>query len=307
MKPARVGAVPEALPELLPQPGQGAPGIQFRHGVQPCRGVVGRWPLTGFDLADHVMRHKGPGGKLGLGQPGLGAVVPQFGAEYAGRRAARSKSFGNTASPSAPFGTGPPGSAGRRARRAGRGWVTWFTIGAPAQVHGVGTADDHLGHGPYRQAVRPLPPSPSAPSSTVTVRGLIPGIINSHAELRAALDTCSSRPPGARSPDPKTPPDDRACCIGPAAPGQRPRRLWPTFSALTALPVFTVPPARSIGVLSVAHGLSVWCDGRQLWWHRDGNRLTWPAGDPAGAARLLASSATPANRPRTLWQPLATY
>jgi hypothetical protein len=42
-----------------------------------------------------------------------------------------------------------------------------------------------------------------------------------------------------------------------------------------------------LGVLSVAYGLSVWCDGRQLWWHRDGERTTWPARDPDGAASLL--------------------
>jgi hypothetical protein len=46
-----------------------------------------------------------------------------------------------------------------------------------------------------------------------------------------------------------------------------------------------------LGVLSVAYGLSVWCDGRQLWWHRDGQRTTWPARDPEGAARLLAGLA----------------
>ncbi len=45
------------------------------------------------------------------------------------------------------------------------------------------------------------------------------------------------------------------------------------------------------GVLSVAYGVSVWCDGRHLWWHRDGQRTTWPANDPDGAARLLADLA----------------
>jgi hypothetical protein len=45
------------------------------------------------------------------------------------------------------------------------------------------------------------------------------------------------------------------------------------------------------GVLSVAYGLSVWCDGHQLWWHRDGQRTTWPASDPDGAARYLVDLA----------------
>jgi hypothetical protein len=46
-----------------------------------------------------------------------------------------------------------------------------------------------------------------------------------------------------------------------------------------------------LGVLSIAYGLSVWCDGRHLWWHRDGQRTTWPANDPDGAARLLVDLA----------------
>ena len=42
-----------------------------------------------------------------------------------------------------------------------------------------------------------------------------------------------------------------------------------------------------LGVLSAAYGLSVWSDGRQLWWHRDDNRTAWPARDLDGAARIL--------------------
>jgi hypothetical protein len=44
-----------------------------------------------------------------------------------------------------------------------------------------------------------------------------------------------------------------------------------------------------IGVLSVAYGLTVWTDGRRLWWDRDGSQATWPAADPDGAARILAT------------------
>jgi hypothetical protein len=45
------------------------------------------------------------------------------------------------------------------------------------------------------------------------------------------------------------------------------------------------------GVLSIAYGLRVWCDGHRMWWHRDGQRTTWPASDPDGAARLLVDLA----------------
>jgi hypothetical protein len=46
------------------------------------------------------------------------------------------------------------------------------------------------------------------------------------------------------------------------------------------------------GVLSIAFGLSVWCDGWELWWQRDGTRTTWPATDPEDAARLLTHPAS---------------
>jgi hypothetical protein len=44
-----------------------------------------------------------------------------------------------------------------------------------------------------------------------------------------------------------------------------------------------------LGVLSVANGLSVWTDGRQLWWRTGDNQTTWPATDPNSAARLLTT------------------
>jgi hypothetical protein len=54
-----------------------------------------------------------------------------------------------------------------------------------------------------------------------------------------------------------------------------------------------------LGVLSIAYGLTVWTDGRRLWWDRDGTQATWPATDPDGAARILAALARdqPARRP----------
>ena len=47
------------------------------------------------------------------------------------------------------------------------------------------------------------------------------------------------------------------------------------------------------GVLSVASGLTVWTNGRLLWWQTGGNQQTWPATDPQGAARASPPSHPP--------------
>ncbi|HLH57831.1 MAG TPA: hypothetical protein VKV33_01640 [Streptosporangiaceae bacterium] len=41
------------------------------------------------------------------------------------------------------------------------------------------------------------------------------------------------------------------------------------------------------GVLSLPD-VSVWTNGRVLWWRATGGETTWPAADPAGAAQRLA-------------------
>jgi hypothetical protein len=46
-----------------------------------------------------------------------------------------------------------------------------------------------------------------------------------------------------------------------------------------------------IGVLSVAHGVTVWCDGRSLRWSHGGTETRWPIADAAGAAGQLATLA----------------
>jgi hypothetical protein len=46
-----------------------------------------------------------------------------------------------------------------------------------------------------------------------------------------------------------------------------------------------------IGVLSVAPGLTVWCDGRTLTWRHAGTQTRWPITDTAGAAQELAGLA----------------
>lgn len=45
---------------------------------------------------------------------------------------------------------------------------------------------------------------------------------------------------------------------------------------------------RLLGVLSVSAGLTVWSNGRVLWWRAGDDETTWPAADAPGAARLLA-------------------
>jgi hypothetical protein len=46
-----------------------------------------------------------------------------------------------------------------------------------------------------------------------------------------------------------------------------------------------------IGVLSVTHGLTVWCDGYTLLWAHGGTQTRWPVADAAGAADQLATLA----------------
>ena len=43
-----------------------------------------------------------------------------------------------------------------------------------------------------------------------------------------------------------------------------------------------------LGVLSVSAGVSVWTNGRVLWWRAGDHETAWPAADPDGAARILS-------------------
>ncbi len=45
---------------------------------------------------------------------------------------------------------------------------------------------------------------------------------------------------------------------------------------------------RLLGVLSVSAGVSVWTNGRVLWWRAGDHETAWPAADPDGAARILS-------------------
>ncbi len=46
------------------------------------------------------------------------------------------------------------------------------------------------------------------------------------------------------------------------------------------------------GVLSVSSGVTVWTNGRILWWRSGGDESTWPAADYQGAGMRLAELAT---------------
>jgi hypothetical protein len=46
-----------------------------------------------------------------------------------------------------------------------------------------------------------------------------------------------------------------------------------------------------VGVLSVAHGVTAWCDGRTLRWTHGGAETRWPIADAQGAAEQLAELA----------------
>jgi hypothetical protein len=46
-----------------------------------------------------------------------------------------------------------------------------------------------------------------------------------------------------------------------------------------------------VGVLSVAAGVTAWCDGQSLTWRHDGRDVRWSPADAPGAARALADLA----------------
>ena len=62
------------------------------------------------------------------------------------------------------------------------------------------------------------------------------------------------------------------------------------FLARYDLRVYTAS-CRLLAVISVIGELTVWTDGRVLWWRQAGRATAWPAADPAGAAARLAQAA----------------
>jgi hypothetical protein len=82
---------------------------------------------------------------------------------------------------------------------------------------------------------------------------------------------------------------------GPASYRRRPADVIAAIEAgLRAHGLDRLYPAACprIGVLSVAPGVTAWCDGRTLTWRHAGERVSWPIADAAGAARELAALAT---------------
>lgn len=47
-----------------------------------------------------------------------------------------------------------------------------------------------------------------------------------------------------------------------------------------------------LGVLSVSLEITVWSNGRVLWWRVNDEETVWPAADPGGAVRILYGSQT---------------
>src|SRR6516162_3789348 len=62
------------------------------------------------------------------------------------------------------------------------------------------------------------------------------------------------------------------------------------FLARYGLRVYTAD-CQMLAVISVTAGLTVWTNGRVLWWHHAGCTTAWPAADPGGAAARLAQAA----------------
>ena len=71
-----------ALVQVIPQARQRAAGVQLGYRVHAGREVLGGRPLPRLDLADHVVRHVGPGGQVLLGQACPGPVEAQLRAEH---------------------------------------------------------------------------------------------------------------------------------------------------------------------------------------------------------------------------------
>ena len=74
-------------------------------------------------------------------------------------------------------------------------------------------------------------------------------------------------------------------------PGQRPAEVLRTLAGQLSRrgigPLYGFACDR-FGVLSLP-AVSVWTNGRVLWWRAGNDGMTWPAADPQGAARQLAA------------------
>jgi len=82
----------------------------------------------------------------------------------------------------------------------------------------------------------------------------------------------------------------------PQPPSEALRALARQLRAAGVTRLYAAACAR-YGVLSVAYGLTVWTNGRLLWWQTGNDQETWPAADPQGAARALTALATAPSPP----------
>ena len=74
-------------------------------------------------------------------------------------------------------------------------------------------------------------------------------------------------------------------------PRQRPAQVLEALAALLRQRGITSlygAACDRFGVLSVSAGVSVWTNGRVLWWRAGDHETAWPAADPDGAARILS-------------------
>jgi hypothetical protein len=81
---------------------------------------------------------------------------------------------------------------------------------------------------------------------------------------------------------------------GDPPPRQRPAEALAMLAGLLrerGLTHLYAASCRMFGVLSVAREVTVWTNGRVLWWRAGPDEITWPAADAPGAAKRLAELA----------------
>jgi hypothetical protein len=82
--------------------------------------------------------------------------------------------------------------------------------------------------------------------------------------------------------------------VPPGGPRATPARVAAALAAQLARHGLTrtyVAACELFAVISVAAGLTVWTNGRALWWDYRGQRRIWPAADTDAAAAHLAALA----------------
>jgi fermentation-respiration switch protein FrsA (DUF1100 family) len=101
-------------------------------------------------------------------------------------------------------------------------------------------------------------------------------------------------PPTADRPSPQRAPFPRPALLGTgqATPATAAGTLARHLTGQGFTGIYTAACNR-YAVISVATGLTVWTNGRVLWWDHPTQPGTWPAADPGPAAARLAALARP--------------